>query len=67
MKDGQRVSRPMNYQLTDAATGPVPTLTFAKYIKLTGLAPGRYSAAIESRDIVQRKVVKQEAWFVIVP
>jgi VWFA-related protein len=66
MKDGQRVSRPMDYQLTDASTDPVPTLTFAKYIKLTGLAPGRYSAVIESRDIAQQKVLKQEAWFVIV-
>jgi VWFA-related protein len=67
MKDGQRVTRPVDYQLTDASTEPVPTLTFAKYIRLTGLAPGRYSAVIESRDIAQHKVLKQEAWFVIVP
>jgi VWFA-related protein len=67
MKDGQRVTRPVDYQLTDASTGPVPALTFAKYIKLTGLAPGRYSAVIESRDIAQQKLVKQEAWFLIVP
>jgi VWFA-related protein len=67
MKDGQRVSRPMDYELTDASTDPVPALTFAKYIKLTGLAPGRYSAVIESRDIAQQTVLKQEAWFVIVP
>jgi hypothetical protein len=67
MKDGQRVSRPMDYQLTDASTNPVPALTFAKYIKLTGLAPGRYSAVIESRDIAQQTVLKQEAWFIIVP
>jgi VWFA-related protein len=67
MKDGQRVSRPVDYQLTDPSTGPAPGLTFAKYIKLTGLAPGRYSAVIESRDIAQQKVLKQEAWFVIVP
>jgi VWFA-related protein len=67
MKDGQPVSRPVDYQLTDASTVPVPTLTFAKYIKLAGLAPGRYSALIESRDMQQPKLVKQEAWFVIVP
>jgi hypothetical protein len=42
-------------------------LTFAKYIKLTGLAPGNYSAVIESRDIVQQKVTRQEARFSIVP
>src|SRR5260370_25441821 len=67
MKDGQRVTRPLDYQLTDASTGPVPTLTFARYIKLTGLAPGKYSAVIESRDIAKQKVLKQEAWFIIVP
>ena len=67
MKDGQQVTRPVDYQLLDASTGPLPTLTFAKYIKLTGLAPGRYSAVIESRDIAQHKVLKQEAWFTIVP
>jgi hypothetical protein len=67
MKDGQRASRPMDYQLTDPATDPMATLTFAKYIKLAGLAPGRYSAVIESRDIARQQVLKQEAWFVIVP
>jgi len=67
MKDGQPVSRPVDYQLTDPSTGPAPGLTFAKYVKLTGLAPGRYSAVIESRDIAQQKLLKQEAWFVIVP
>jgi len=67
MKDGQRVSRPVDYQLTDPSTGPLPGLTFAKYVKLTGLAPGRYSAVIESRDIAQQKVLRQEAWFIIVP
>src|SRR6266576_2341536 len=49
MKAGLRSSRPIDYQFTDAATGAVPALTFAKFIKLSGLAPGRYSAVIESR------------------
>jgi hypothetical protein len=57
----------MDYQLTEPSTEPVPSLTFAKYIKLAGLAPGKYSAVIESRDISQQKVLKQEAWFIIVP
>jgi len=67
MKDGKQATRPVDYQLTEPETEPVPHLTFAKYIKLTGLPPGKYSAVIESRDIVQKKVVKQEAWFVIGP
>ena len=67
MRDGKPAMRPLDYQLTEPAIEPVPHLTFAKYVKLTGLPPGKYSAVIESRDIVQKKVVKQEAWFVIVP
>ncbi|HYR74207.1 MAG TPA: VWA domain-containing protein [Pyrinomonadaceae bacterium] len=67
MKDGRQAVRPLDYQLTEPAAEPVLHLTFAKYIKLTGLPPGKYSALIESRDIVQQKVVKQEAGFVIVP
>lgn len=65
MKDGRQAMKPLDYQLTEIATEPVPHLTFAKYIKLHGLAAGRYTAVIESRDMVQQKVVKQEAGFVI--
>jgi hypothetical protein len=61
------VMRPLDYQLTEPASDPLPQLTFAKYLKLTGLPPGKYSAVIESRDFVQQKIVKQEAWFMIVP
>jgi hypothetical protein len=67
MKDGRQAVRPLDYHLTEPVTEPVPHLTFAKYIKLTGLPPGKYSALIESRDILQQKVAKQEARFVIVP
>src|SRR5438445_11773636 len=67
MKDGKPATRPIDYQLTETAAEPIPHLTFAKFIKLTGLSPGKYSAAIESRDLVQPKVVRQEASFVIVP
>src|SRR5881394_1688212 len=67
MKDGKAVTRPIDYQLTETATDPIPHLTLAKYIKLTGLAAGKYSAVIESRDLVQQKVARQEASFLIAP
>jgi VWFA-related protein len=67
MKDGRKASRPMDYQLTETSADPMISLTFAKYIKLSGLAPGRYSAVIESRDIARQQVLTQEAWFLIVP
>jgi VWFA-related protein len=67
MKDGKQATRPIDYQLTETATDPTAHLTLAKYIKLTGLPAGKYSAIIESRDLVQQKVIKQESSFVIVP
>ncbi|MFN2578767.1 MAG: VWA domain-containing protein [Pyrinomonadaceae bacterium] len=67
MKDGKPVTRPFDYQLTETAADPIPHLTLAKYLKLTGLAAGKYSAIIESRDLVRQKVEKQEASFVIAP
>jgi len=67
VKDGKPAIRPLDYQLTELTTEPVLHLTFAKYVKLAGLPVGKYSAVIESRDIVQQKVLKQEAWFVVVP
>ena len=65
MKDGKPATRPLDYELTEPLAEPVRHLTFAKYVKLTGLPAGRYSAVIETRDMVQKKVVTQEAWFVI--
>ena len=65
MKDGKPATKPIDYALTELEADPIPHLTFAKYVKLDGLAAGKYSVAIEARDVAQKKVVKQEAWFVI--
>ena len=67
MKDGQPVTRPLDYVLTEIQNHPVPHLKFAEYLRLTNLAPGRYQAMIEAKDMVTRKFVKQEASFEIVP
>jgi VWFA-related protein len=66
IKDGSPVAKPLVYELADSIAEPMPHLTFAKFAKLTGLQPGKYSALIEARDVVGQKVLKQEAWFVIV-
>lgn len=65
MKDGKPAMKPLDYQLTEIVAEPVPHLTFAKYVKLAGLAAGKYSVAIEATDMAQRKVVRQEAEFTI--
>ena len=64
-KDGQPATKPFDYVLTDVENQPVPHLTFAEYIKLAGLAPGNYTAAIEIKDMVSHKLVKQNAAFTI--
>jgi VWFA-related protein len=65
MKDGKIAKKPVDYTLSDIATEPVPHLIFAKYIALAGLTPGDYVAVIETRDMVTRKLVKQQVPFVI--
>jgi len=67
MKDGNATIKPIDYELSETLSEPVPHLTFAKYVKLKGLAPGKYSALIEVRDLVAQKTLKQDAWFLIVP
>jgi hypothetical protein len=65
MKDGKVVRKPLDYELTETVGEPVPHLTFARYLKLDGLPSGKYLALIESRDMVQQKVSRQEASFEI--
>jgi hypothetical protein len=67
MKDGQPASKFFDFVLTDVQSKPVPHLTLAEYIKLASLAPGRYQAMIEVKDMVTRKSSRQEAPFEIVP
>jgi VWFA-related protein len=67
MKDGQPVTKFFDFVLTEINNQPVPHLTFAEYLRLTTLTPGRYQAMIETKDMVTRKSSKQEASFEIVP
>lgn len=67
MKDGQPATKFFDFVLTDVQNQPVPHLAFAEYVRLANLAPGRYQAVIETKDMVTRKSTKQEATFEIVP
>lgn len=66
MKDGKPATKPFDYVLTETQPQPVAHLTFAEYLRLAGLAAGRYTAMIEAKDMVTRKFVKHEAAFEIV-
>ncbi len=67
MKEGQPATKPFDFVLTEIDNEPVPHLTFAEYIRLSGMTPGSYTVTIESKDMVTKKLVKQEASFQIVP
>lgn len=67
LKDSQPATKFFDFVLTDIESQPVPHLTFAQYLTLANLAPGRYQAMIETKDMVTRKSAKQEASFEIVP
>jgi VWFA-related protein len=67
MRDGKLATKLQEFELSEFDSDPVPHVTFAKYVKLTGLTPGKYNAIIESRDMIQLKVSKQETSFEIVP
>ena len=67
MKNGQPATKPFDFVLTDLDNEPAPHLTFAEYIKLTGMTPGRYIVTIEAKDMVSKKLIKQEASFDVLP
>jgi len=65
-RDGKPAMKPVDYVLTDTVETPVAHMTFAKFISLTGNAPGNYTAVVEAVDTVTRKRVTQQVPFVIV-
>jgi len=65
MKDGQAATAPMDYVLTETVATPSAHLTFAKFVKLAGLQPGKYVATIEARDRATQKLLTRQESFVI--
>src|SRR5262249_16561961 len=49
LKDGQPATKFFDFVLTDVQERPVSHLTFAEYLKLANLAPGRYQATMKSK------------------
>lgn len=62
VKDNKAATKPIDYVLTETGEH----MTFAKYLKLVGLSAGKYTAVIEVKDMVTRKLVTQQASFTIV-
>ncbi len=66
MKDGKQAMRPVDYLLTETLAEPIPHMTFSKFVSLTGLPAGKYTAMIEARDMPGQKIVSRQEPFVIV-
>jgi VWFA-related protein len=64
-RDGKLATKPFEFELSETTSDPVPHLPFAKFVKLTGLPPGKYRAVIESKDMIKQKVLTQDVWFEI--
>jgi VWFA-related protein len=67
LSDGRDSVKPLDYELTDSTPDPVPHLTFAKYVSLAPLRPGKYTVVIEARDAASGKLLRREEPFTVVP
>ena len=65
MKDGKAATKPFDFVLTEIQAEPIPHLTLAQYIRLSGLTAGKYTALVEAQDMVTRRRTKQETSFVL--
>jgi VWFA-related protein len=66
MKDNRAATKPIEHTLTDTLVDPVPHLTFAKFVSLTGLVEGKYTAMINVKDMANSKTFSQQASFSVV-
>ena len=67
LADGRDVVKPMAYELTEPVAAPVPHLTFAKFVSLAPLRPGRFTVVVEARDTTTGKLLRREEPFTITP
>ena len=65
LSDGRDAVKPIAYELTELSPAPVPNLTFAKFVSLAPLRPGKYTLSVESRDATTGKLLRREEPFVV--
>ena len=64
-RDGKLATKPFEFELAEITSEPVPHVAFAKFVKLTGLPPGKYRAVIQSKDMINQKTLTQDVGFEI--
>jgi VWFA-related protein len=67
LSDGKDAVKPTGYELTETTPAPVPHLTFAKFVSLAPLRPGKYTLSVEARDAATGKLLRREEPFVVAP
>src|ERR1051325_3494424 len=67
LSEGRDAVKPLGYDLTETSNAPVPNMTFAKFVSLAPLRPGKYTLAVEARDTTTGKLLRREEPFVVIP
>jgi VWFA-related protein len=67
LHDGQETSaRLPSFEVTDNPDGVDSSLTFCRFLRLTGLSPGDYTLVVDVKDAVGNQTASREAKFSIV-
>jgi hypothetical protein len=65
-RDGQPINTGVPpFQLTESPLGSVPRVTFSRFLRLTGLKPGRYSLVVNVKDRLSNQSARREAPFAV--
>jgi VWFA-related protein len=67
LAEGKDAVKPFDYELNEAAHAPVEHLTFAKFVSLAPLRPGKYTVLVEATDTTTGKLLRREEPFSVVP
>src|SRR5262249_34857655 len=66
----EREGQPINsgvppFQLTESPVGSIPRVTFCRFLRLSGLKPGRYSLVVSVKDRAANQSARREAQFAV--
>jgi hypothetical protein len=67
IKDGQPMNAKLpSYHVNQYSSDPTPHVTFSKFLRLSGLAPGNYTLLIDVKDAVGNQNARGQATFNVV-
>jgi hypothetical protein len=67
MRDGQPMNAKLpSYHVNEYSGDPTPHVTFSKFLRLSGLAPGKYTLLVDVKDSLGNQNARGEANFQVV-